>query len=89
MGLVLKHEIFSHYLRHKDKTETAMTTLILQHHNKYTLTQKLFSVMNTLQVWMSRHEQRKQLALLDQHQLNDIGLNWMDVKAEIEKPFWK
>ena len=66
-----------------------MTTLILQQHHRHSFIQKLFSVMNVLQLWMSRHEQRKQLALLDEHQLNDIGLNWVDVQAECAKPFWK
>lgn len=67
-----------------------MTTLILQHQqDRYPVSQKLFTVFKVLQLWMARHHQRKQLAQLDTHQLNDIGLEWADVKAEIQKPFWK
>jgi uncharacterized protein YjiS (DUF1127 family) len=87
--LILKHEIFTHYPRQIKQKEIAMTTLILQQHQKYPLTQKLSTVMNVLQLWMARHQQRKQLALLDEHELKDIGLNRVDVIAETEKPFWK
>lgn len=67
-----------------------MTTLILQHnHYRFSVIQKMQAAMATLNAWMERHHQRKQLAQLDAHQLNDMGLDWAHVQAEINKPFWK
>ncbi|SLN74365.1 DUF1127 domain-containing protein [Oceanibacterium hippocampi] len=39
--------------------------------------------------WQERHEQRRQLARLDAHQLHDIGLTRGEVEHEIEKRFWQ
>lgn len=66
-----------------------MTTLILQHQYKFSFVQKILLVMAILNRWMERHHQRKQLAQLDIHQLNDVGLDLALVKQEINKPFWK
>ena len=46
-------------------------------------------VVKTLSIWNARAKQRKQLALLDDRLLADIGLNYADVKMELAKPFWK
>ena len=46
-------------------------------------------VAMTLSMWSARAKQRKQLALLDERMLADIGLSYDDVKAEVAKPFWK
>ena len=47
------------------------------------------NVMNILQLWMDRHAQRKQLAQLSDHQLNDIGLTHQAALAQANLPFWK
>lgn len=47
------------------------------------------SIIKTVKVWMQRSKQRKQLARLDKHLLDDIGLTEKQVKNEISKPFWK
>lgn len=40
-------------------------------------------------VWRQQALQRKQLAALDDHLLQDIGLDRHQVAEEWEKPFWK
>lgn len=47
------------------------------------------SLFKTVSVWMQRSHQRKQLAQLDKHLLDDIGLTKEMVAKEIAKPFWK
>lgn len=39
--------------------------------------------------WSARIRQRKQLARLDRHLLEDIGVGPGEVWAEVNKPFWK
>ena len=39
--------------------------------------------------WMERSKQRKELAALDDHLLEDIGCSKAEVQEEISKPFWK
>lgn len=39
--------------------------------------------------WFDRHRQRQALKELDDFMLQDIGLTRLDVKYEIEKPFWQ
>ncbi|TLX59505.1 hypothetical protein DN826_01515 [Stutzerimonas nosocomialis] len=38
--------------------------------------------------WWQLHEQRRQLAALDDAALKDLGLSRADVFAESERPFW-
>jgi uncharacterized protein YjiS (DUF1127 family) len=42
-----------------------------------------------LLIWRERARQRRQLELLNDHMLRDIGLTRADVFAEASKPFWK
>jgi uncharacterized protein YjiS (DUF1127 family) len=42
-----------------------------------------------LLIWRERVQQRRQLQLLNDHMLRDIGLTRADVFAEASKPFWK
>ncbi len=44
---------------------------------------------NTVNIWMQRSRQRRDLAQLDQHLLDDLGLTKEMVAKEIAKPFWK
>ena len=43
----------------------------------------------TVECWMHRIEQRRDLARLSPHQLRDIGLNFATAREEVEKPFWR
>lgn len=47
------------------------------------------SLMETLNTWYVRWQERRELASLDQRALDDIGLSRGDVLTEISKPFWR
>ncbi len=59
----------------------------------YALVQKIESkaksVDQTVATWIVRTKDRRQLSRLNDHLLNDIGLNRFDVAREINKPFWR
>ncbi|MCH7880908.1 MAG: DUF1127 domain-containing protein [Proteobacteria bacterium] len=59
----------------------------------YTLVQKIEStakaVDKTIATWIGRTEDRRQLARMSDHMLNDIGLNRIEIANEINKPFWQ
>ncbi len=59
----------------------------------YALVQKIESTVksidNTFATWIVRTEDRRQLARMSDHMLNDIGLNRIEVANEINKPFWQ
>ena len=40
-------------------------------------------------IWHERARQRRQLHLLSDHMLRDIGLTRADLLAEASKPFWQ
>lgn len=44
---------------------------------------------DTVNTWSQRSRQRKQLAVLDEHLLSDIGVSYEDIWLEVNKPFWK
>lgn len=44
---------------------------------------------STLHLWYQRARQRRQLGLLDDRQLRDIGLDRADARVEAGKPFWQ
>lgn len=46
-------------------------------------------LVDVLMDWRDRARQRRQLAMMDQHMLRDIGLSLADVEREIQKPFWR
>lgn len=48
----------------------------------------LLSASATLQLWYERHQQRRQLARLDDRLLRDIGVDRATAELEISKPFW-
>ena len=50
------------------------------------LTTRLADTVNT---WIQRSRQRRQLAGLDEHLLSDIGVSYEDVWLEVNKPFWE
>ena len=45
-----------------------------------------FDVLNA---WTERAQQRRQLASLDAHILNDVGIRASDRDRECRKPFWR
>ncbi|WP_119303779.1 DUF1127 domain-containing protein [Dongia deserti] len=46
-------------------------------------------LLETPFVWAERAAERRHLSELDDHLLNDIGLNRADVEAISTKPFWR
>ena len=46
-------------------------------------------LLKTLEVWIDRVRQRRQLATLDDRMLKDIGITRIEANREIAKPFWR
>ncbi len=46
-------------------------------------------LLKTLEIWVDRVNQRKQLAKLDDRMLKDIGITRIEANREIAKPFWR
>ncbi len=74
-----------------------MTTsnLVLQHQQKRSeqrrvnLTASATGILATIRFWLQRSIQRRHLAHLDDHQLQDIGISREQASREAAKPFWK
>ena len=49
----------------------------------------LRKIQQTYSLWNMRHATRKELAVMDNHMLKDIGLSLGDRLVEAEKPFWR
>jgi uncharacterized protein YjiS (DUF1127 family) len=45
--------------------------------------------MHTLQLWIGRRRQRRALAAMDRHLLQDIGVSQAAALCEAAKPFWR
>ncbi len=44
---------------------------------------------NVIGTWRQRNRERRELALLDERSLHDLGLNSGNVEFEASKPFWR
>ncbi len=67
-----------------------MTALILDlRKESASFMHRLQETAARVQLWMDRHEQRRQLAQLPAHLLQDMGLDSERVAEELRKPFWK
>ena len=49
----------------------------------------MIQLLSTLSIWSERRRQRRQLANLDNHLLDDIGVDGAHRDAEIGKLFWQ
>jgi uncharacterized protein YjiS (DUF1127 family) len=47
------------------------------------------ALVETVSLWRARARQRRQLAVLDDRMLADIGINRCDVMRECDKRFWE
>ena len=54
-----------------------------------TIDKSIARVAATLRSWNQRSAQRRQLAGLSIHQLDDVGITEAERLAEISKPFWR
>ncbi|OQW54059.1 MAG: hypothetical protein A4S14_01045 [Proteobacteria bacterium SG_bin9] len=61
------------------------THSMTNHHASFDLSQ----VGETLKTWLARYRQRRDLAQLSEHDLNDFGQSWSSVADEVSKPFWQ
>ena len=50
---------------------------------------RLLRLVLTVEHWMDRHRQRRELLELEGGTLTDLGLSPADVAAEARKPFWR
>jgi uncharacterized protein YjiS (DUF1127 family) len=57
--------------------------------NRVELALILSGLIETVAVWIARRRQRRVLAALDQHLLEDVGLSREQARREAAKPFWK
>ncbi len=46
-------------------------------------------LLAALLIWRQRARTRRQLALLDDRQLSDIGITTSERLEEVDKPFWR
>ncbi|HMJ43153.1 MAG TPA: DUF1127 domain-containing protein [Pseudolabrys sp.] len=46
-------------------------------------------LIGTIAIWVVRRRQRRALAQLDDHLLEDVGLSREQARREAGKPFWK
>ncbi len=42
-----------------------------------------------VRTWRRRIRERRELGAMSERQLNDMGMCWPEVAAEIEKPCWR
>ena len=67
-----------------------MTAIAARRRNRDRLT-RLFSLslLELVQNWCARAQERRMLLQLDERMLKDIGLTRVDVAQEASKPFWR
>lgn len=53
------------------------------------LANRIFRILEVVEEWLARRRQRLDLAGLDEHLLEDLGLSRADVAREVGKPFWR
>ena len=49
----------------------------------------LAATADTIATWRERAKMRRQLLLLDDRLLRDIGIDRLQARSEAEKPFWR
>jgi uncharacterized protein YjiS (DUF1127 family) len=49
----------------------------------------LCQIFDVLMLWQERHRERRNLAMLSDHVLKDIGASRADIDLEISKKFWR
>jgi uncharacterized protein YjiS (DUF1127 family) len=49
----------------------------------------VIAAMDVLSLWSARSHQRKQMLLLEDHQLADLGIEREQLLEEASQPFWK
>jgi uncharacterized protein YjiS (DUF1127 family) len=47
------------------------------------------AIIARVRLWRTRSRARRQLAVMDARELQDVGPCWSDIADEIAKPFWR
>jgi uncharacterized protein YjiS (DUF1127 family) len=47
------------------------------------------AIIARVRLWRTRSRARRQLAVMDARELQDVGSCWSDIADEIAKPFWR
>ena len=50
---------------------------------------RILGLVATVELWLERRRQRRELLKLNEHMLKDIGLSHSDAVREGFKPFWR
>lgn len=66
-----------------------MTDTTLCQLTKYHATDRLTQVRAAFALWRRRARERSELAAMNAHDLQDIGISRAQAEFEIRKPFWR
>jgi uncharacterized protein YjiS (DUF1127 family) len=55
----------------------------------FSVSERAFRAVLTLELWIDRSRQRRALRELPEYAMRDLALSQADVEAEAGKPFWK
>jgi uncharacterized protein YjiS (DUF1127 family) len=67
-----------------------MTAVAARRRNRHRLSRFLpFALLELVQSWCGRAQERRMLQQLDERMLKDIGVTRADVAQETAKPFWR
>jgi uncharacterized protein YjiS (DUF1127 family) len=66
-----------------------MADISLHFSSKAPLAGTFTAFADVIGTWRQRNRERRELALLDERSLRDLGLNAGNVQFEARKPFWR
>ncbi len=66
-----------------------MTDITLTRLRKYHASDRLAQVRAAFALWRRRARERSELAAMNAHDLQDIGISRAQAEFEIRKPFWR
>jgi uncharacterized protein YjiS (DUF1127 family) len=66
-----------------------MADISLHFSSKAPLAGTFTAFADVIGTWRQRNRERRELALLDERSLHDLGLNAGSIQFEARKPFWR
>jgi uncharacterized protein YjiS (DUF1127 family) len=66
-----------------------MSAIAARRRHRDRLSDRFLSLVELLQAWSARAQERRMLLELDERMLKDIGVTRADVAREATKPFWR